>query len=259
MSRSPVKTMVISQRSNSTRRPTLEETLATSAETEIPVVSTSLLVMVSSVVWIFLVQPVLVTLSVVLFQVWASCCLIAKCCPGVVNAVFTLQLSSVPDLQEKLVEAAELCGAVLREAPRNARAFYIRAAVLRKEGKRTEATEAACEAARLRPDRPSVVLAAGSLLCREKCFARALALYTRALKEDPGNAQYHLGGEAGHLFFLDCTGCDGEEVPREELIGLPSSHKNRSPAPRGRARLEAMFAAAEVQRQRPSSRGSPRS
>eukprot|EP00752_Nemacystus_decipiens_P002724 g2543.t1 len=95
--------------------------------------------------------------------------------------------------EEKLGEAAELCAAVLRSAPRNARAFYIRAAVLRKEGKRKEAVEAACQAAGLRPDRPSVVLAAGSLLCREKCFARALTIYETALEEDPGNARYHLG------------------------------------------------------------------
>lgn len=100
----------------------------------------------------------------------------------------------VLDLQERLAEAEELCATVLRSAPRNARAFYIRAAVLRKKGNRKGAAEAACEAARLRPDRPSVVLAAGSLLCREKCFARALALYTTALEEDPSNAQYHLGG-----------------------------------------------------------------
>ena len=98
------------------------------------------------------------------------------------------------DQQDKLEEAAGLCAAVLSIAPRNARAFYIRAVVLRKEGKRKEAVEAACEAARLRPDLPSVVLAAGSLLCREKCFRRALAIYERALEEDPSNARYHLGG-----------------------------------------------------------------
>ena len=98
-------------------------------------------------------------------------------------------------LQDKLGEAAELCTAVLLTHPRNARAFYVRAAVLRKEGKRKEAVEAACEAARLRPGLPSVVLAAGSLLCREKCFARALEIYETALQEDPDNARYHLGGK----------------------------------------------------------------
>lgn len=97
--------------------------------------------------------------------------------------------------QDKLGEAAELCAAVLGSAPQNARAFYIRAAVLRKEGKGKEAVEAACEAARLRPDLPSAVLAAGSLLCREKSFACALELYEKALEEDPSNPQYHLGGE----------------------------------------------------------------
>lgn len=66
--------------------------------------------------------------------------------------------------------------------------------MLKSEGKGQEATEAACEAARLRPDLPPLQLAAGSLLYREKRYDRALELYERAIKEDPGIAQYHLGG-----------------------------------------------------------------
>lgn len=98
-------------------------------------------------------------------------------------------------VQGALKEAAELCNTVLGGAPRNARALYLRAAVLKSEGKGHEATEAACEAARLRPDLAPLQLAAGSLLYREKRYAPALELYERAIEEDPGVAQYHLGGK----------------------------------------------------------------
>ncbi|CAM9207469.1 unnamed protein product, partial [Ectocarpus fasciculatus] len=95
--------------------------------------------------------------------------------------------------EDKLDEAAELCSAVLCGAPRNARGLYLRAVASQRAGRSKEAAEDACQAARLRPDLPSLQLAAGSLLCRNKCFDRALAVYEKALDASPENVQYHLG------------------------------------------------------------------
>ncbi|CAM9985373.1 unnamed protein product [Ectocarpus sp. 6 AP-2014] len=105
--------------------------------------------------------------------------------------------------EDKLDEAAELCSAVLRSAPRNARGLYLRAVASQRAGRPKEAAEDACQAARLRPDLPSVQLMAGSLLCRNKCFGRALAVYEKALDVSPGNVQYHLGA-ASALRQLGC-------------------------------------------------------
>lgn len=99
--------------------------------------------------------------------------------------------------QNELDEAATLCTAVLHAAPRNARAFHLRAIASQRRGRGKEATEDAVHAANLRPDLPALQVAAGSLLCREKLYDRALELYEAALRRDPGNAQYHLGGNVG--------------------------------------------------------------
>ncbi|CAN0401819.1 unnamed protein product, partial [Hapterophycus canaliculatus] len=96
--------------------------------------------------------------------------------------------------QNELDEAARLCTAVLHVAPRNACAFHLRAIASQRGGRGKEATEDAVKAASLRPDLPALQLAAGSLLCREKFYDRALELYEAALRKDPGKAQYHLGG-----------------------------------------------------------------
>ncbi|CAM9693473.1 unnamed protein product [Scytosiphon promiscuus] len=95
--------------------------------------------------------------------------------------------------ENDLDEAARLCTAVLHAAPRNGRAFHLRAIASQRSGRGREATEDAVQAASLRPDLPSLQVAAGSLLCREKLYDRALELYEAALRKDPSNAQYHLG------------------------------------------------------------------
>ena len=96
--------------------------------------------------------------------------------------------------QGELNEAAELCAAATRTAPRNARARYLRGAVAQRAGRGREAAEYACEAARLRPDLPALQLAAGSLLYRGKEYASALRVYEGAIEKDPADARYHLGG-----------------------------------------------------------------
>lgn len=70
----------------------------------------------------------------------------------------------------------------------------MRGAVEQRAGRGREAANYALQAARLRPDIPALQLAAGSLLCREKAFVKALGVYEAAIKIDPSNARYHLGG-----------------------------------------------------------------
>lgn len=124
-----------------------------------------------------------------------------------------------PSLQDQLNEATEICGAIILKAPRNARAHYLLGSIAQRAGRVRDAADHARTAARLRPDLPSLQLAAGSLLYRVKAYGEALALYEAAIEKDGEIAGYHLGGEVrANVISGDRVGRFPEGSPRAEWI-----------------------------------------